>query len=183
MLWNFIWLGWFDFHDWQWTSERSFVIWRGQISVEPTKFLIRRHLQLYQSNRKSSWARCPGISICTPKTRWRGRRCSWEGSSSRCPWRWTTPATTSSNFPTGSTPSPSTSSLSPSWMSWPKSLGDSERWELSYSKNSFHVFCFAKYRAELRRTHKTLGSFMDHIRGFIHITFSIGLVPGAAWWI
>ena len=68
-------------------------------------------------------------------------------------------------------------------MSWPKSLGDSERWELSFSKNSFHVFCFAKYRAELRRTHKTLGSFMDHIRGFIHITFSIGLVPGAAWWI
>merc|ERR1712013_63607 len=30
-------------------------------------------------------------------------------------------------------------------------------------------------------TLKTLGSFMDHIRGFIHITFSIGLVPGTAW--
>ena len=40
---------------------------------------------------------------------------------------------------------------------------------------------FLKFRAEVRRTHKTMGSFLDHIRGFIHITFSIGLVPGAAW--
>ena len=40
---------------------------------------------------------------------------------------------------------------------------------------------FVKFRAEVRRTHKTMGSFLDHIRGFIHITFSIGLVPGAAW--
>ena len=40
---------------------------------------------------------------------------------------------------------------------------------------------FVKLLAEVRRTHKTMGSFLDHIRGFINITFSIGLVPGAAW--
>merc|ERR1711990_1352955 len=44
-----------------------------------------------------------------------------------------------------------------------------------------YVERFREYRAEVRRTHKTMGSFLDHIRGFIHITFSIGLVPGAAW--
>jgi hypothetical protein len=38
-----------------------------------------------------------------------------------------------------------------------------------------------EFQDEVRRTHKTMGSFLDHIRGFIHITFSIGLVPGAAW--
>merc|ERR1719285_1408899 len=38
-----------------------------------------------------------------------------------------------------------------------------------------------KFREDVRRTHKTMGSFLDHIRGFVHITFSIGLVPGAAW--
>merc|ERR1711934_762294 len=38
-----------------------------------------------------------------------------------------------------------------------------------------------EFRAEVRRTHKTMGSFLDHVRGFVHITFSIGLVPGAAW--
>merc|ERR1711934_491106 len=47
------------------------------------------------------------------------------------------------------------------------------------------IFTYVKrlreFRAEVRRTHKTMGSFLDHIRGFIHITFSIGLVPGAAW--
>ena len=60
ILWIFKWLGWFDFLHWQWTSERSCVIWRDQISVEPTKFLIRRHLQLCQSNRKSSWSKMSG---------------------------------------------------------------------------------------------------------------------------
>ena len=38
-----------------------------------------------------------------------------------------------------------------------------------------------KFRADVRRRQKTMGSFLDHIRGFVHITFSIGLVPGAAW--
>ena len=40
---------------------------------------------------------------------------------------------------------------------------------------------FVKFRADVRRRQKTMGSFLDHIRGFVHITFSIGLVPGAAW--
>merc|ERR1712212_473087 len=44
-----------------------------------------------------------------------------------------------------------------------------------------YVERFKKFRDEVRRTHKTMGSFLDHVRGFIHITFSIGLVPGAAW--
>merc|ERR1712212_420125 len=38
-----------------------------------------------------------------------------------------------------------------------------------------------KFREDVRRTHKTMGSFLDHIRGFVHITFSIGLVSGATW--